>query len=124
MTGVYTSAGAQVVLIDKDVTLSGGWDETYFFYGEDIDYCYRIAEAGYQIIYYPYVDVLHYKGASSGLRKESAAIAQPPKETRVKVARESVRARREREGCTIGRAAPVTGLIETVRVLYHPPQSL
>ncbi len=35
---------------------------------------------------------MHYKGASSGLRKESADIARPPKETRVKVARESVRA--------------------------------
>jgi GT2 family glycosyltransferase len=69
-----------------------GWDEGYFFYGEDIDFCYRIYEAGYEIIYYPHVEVLHYKGASSGLRKESAAIAQPPKETRVKVARESVRA--------------------------------
>ncbi len=72
----------------------GGWDETYFFYGEDIDYCYRIHEAGRQIIYYPLVEVLHYKGASSGLRKESAEIARPPKETRVKVARESVRAMR------------------------------
>ncbi len=69
-----------------------GWDETYFFYGEDIDICYRIHEAGYEIIYYPHVEVLHYKGASSGLRKESADIARPPKETRVKVARESVRA--------------------------------
>lgn len=70
----------------------GGWDETYFFYGEDIDFCYRIHEAGYEIVYYPHVEVLHYKGASSGLRKESADIAQPPKETRVRVARESVRA--------------------------------
>ncbi len=70
----------------------GGWDEAYFFYGEDIDFCYRIQQAGFQIIYYPHVEVLHYKGASSGLRKESANIARPPKETRVRVARESVRA--------------------------------
>ena len=70
----------------------GGWDETYFFYGEDIDFCYRIHQAKRQIIYYPHVEVLHYKGASSGLRKESANIARPPKSTRVKVAKESVRA--------------------------------
>ena len=69
-----------------------GWDETYFFYGEDIDFCYRIHEAGYRIVYYPKVEVLHYKGASSGLRKESANIARPPKETRIRVAKESVRA--------------------------------
>ena len=72
----------------------GGWDETYFFYGEDIDYCYRIQAAGRPIIYYPLVEVVHYKGASSGLRKESADIARPPKATRVKVAEESVRAMR------------------------------
>lgn len=72
----------------------GGWDETYFFYGEDIDLSYRIRQTGAEIIYYPHVTVLHYKGASSGLRKESAEIANPPKETRVRVARESVRAMR------------------------------
>ncbi len=69
-----------------------GWDETYFFYGEDIDLCYRIRQTGASIIYYPHVDVLHYKGASSGLRKESADIARPPRETRIRVAKESVRA--------------------------------
>ncbi len=69
-----------------------GWDETYFFYGEDIDFCYRIHQDGRKIVYYPHVEVLHYKGASSGLRKESAQIAKPPKATRVRVAKESVRA--------------------------------
>lgn len=69
-----------------------GWDEVFFFYGEDIDFCYRIRQAGYRIVYYPHVTVVHYKGASSGLRKESAHIAQPPKATRVRVAKESVRA--------------------------------
>lgn len=72
----------------------GGWDETYFFYGEDIDFCYRIHQAGYKIIYFPHAEVIHYKGASSGLRKESAHLAKPPKETRVRVAKESVRAMR------------------------------
>jgi GT2 family glycosyltransferase len=85
-------AGSFMMMPHHLVDHLSGWDETYFFYGEDIDFCYRIKEAGFKIVYYPHVEVLHYKGASSGLRKESAAIAQPPKETRVKVARESVRA--------------------------------
>ena len=85
-------AGSYMLMSKAVFEALEGWDETYFFYGEDIDFCYRIREAGYQIIYYPEVDVLHYKGASSGLRKESADISRPPKETRVKVARESVRA--------------------------------
>lgn len=70
----------------------GGWDESYFFYGEDIDFCFRIWQAGYRVIYYPEVEVLHYKGASSGLRKESAGVTRPDKSTRVRAARESVRA--------------------------------
>jgi GT2 family glycosyltransferase len=89
---VEVIAGSFMMMPRRVYDQLGGWDETYFFYGEDIDFCYRIGEAGYDIIYYPHVEVLHYKGASSGLRKESAEIARPPKETRVKVAQESVRA--------------------------------
>ncbi|RMH00305.1 MAG: glycosyltransferase family 2 protein [Chloroflexi bacterium] len=85
-------AGSYMMMPAKLFHELGGWDETYFFYGEDIDFCYRIRQAGYQIVYYPHVEVLHYKGASSGLRKESAEIARPPRETRIKVAEESVRA--------------------------------
>lgn len=40
-------------------------DETFFMYGEDIDWCYRIKEAGWKIMYYGSAKILHYKGASS-----------------------------------------------------------
>ncbi|KOS66618.1 glycosyl transferase family 2 [Lysinibacillus contaminans] len=40
-------------------------DEEFFMYGEDIDWCYRIKEFGWRIVYNPTVSITHYKGASS-----------------------------------------------------------
>lgn len=34
-------------------------------YGEDIDWCYRIKEAGWVNYYYPRTQIVHHKGASS-----------------------------------------------------------
>ncbi len=43
---------------------TGGLDEDYFMYGEDIDWCWRIVQAGYKIIYYPEAVLTHYKKKS------------------------------------------------------------
>lgn len=67
----------------------GGFDEAYFFYGEDLDLCYRIKQKGWKIVYYPKVKAIHYKGASSGLRKESKDVARPDRAVLIKVARAS-----------------------------------
>lgn len=48
------------------------FDEDYFWYGEDLDFCYRIKKEGWKIIYYPFTKVLHYKGISSGIKKHSS----------------------------------------------------
>ena len=89
---IPVAAGSFLLLPAKLFDQIGRWDESYFFYGEDIDLCYRINEAGYKIIYYPKVSILHLKGASSGLRRETAAIAKPDRATRIRVARASVEA--------------------------------
>lgn len=50
----------------------GGFDSSFFMYGEDIDLSYRIKELGYKIIYYPLYSVLHLKyqsGLKSGVKK-------------------------------------------------------
>jgi hypothetical protein len=40
-------------------------DETFFMYGEDLDWAYRIRDAGWKIYYNPAVTVLHVKKAST-----------------------------------------------------------
>jgi len=40
-------------------------DDDFFMYGEDIDWCYRIKQAGWRIIYFGEAEIIHYKGASS-----------------------------------------------------------
>src|SRR5581483_4062289 len=61
------------------------WDEDYFFYGEDLDFCYRIRKAGYNIYYVPEVSILHYGGVSSGIKKSSQNITTANREIKTKV---------------------------------------
>ena len=49
----------------------GWWDEDYFFYGEDIDFCYSLKEKGRKIYFLPEVKILHLKGMSSGIKEHS-----------------------------------------------------
>jgi hypothetical protein len=43
--------------------VGGRLDERYFLFGEDLDLCRRIREAGYRILYSPGVTALHVKGS-------------------------------------------------------------
>lgn len=70
----------------------GFFDEDYFFYGEDLDLCYRFKKAGYKIIYTPITKIIHYKGASSGIKSHSLHLSKASRESKVKVLAESTRA--------------------------------
>ena len=39
-------------------------DESYFMYGEDIDWCYRFHQAGWKIYYVPTTEIIHFRGES------------------------------------------------------------
>lgn len=56
--------GAFMMVSRQAIDAVGLLDEDYFMYGEDVDWCYRIKKAGFQIIYYPKVRIFHYKKAS------------------------------------------------------------
>jgi hypothetical protein len=53
-------------------TALGGFDEGYDFYGEDLDYCWRAARAGWLVRYVPAARVVHARGATSLARDERA----------------------------------------------------
>ncbi|GAS84712.1 glycosyltransferase family 2 protein [Paenibacillus amylolyticus] len=57
--------GAFMLVRRETIDQVGGLDETFFMYGEDIDWCYRIKEAGWGIFYYPRTYIVHYKGGSA-----------------------------------------------------------
>jgi len=78
----------------KTLNMVGPWDEEFFVYGEDVDYCYRIKQSGWKIMYYPQFEVKHLKGASVGIRKETAGISKASPETKKKMRMESVKAMR------------------------------
>lgn len=46
-------------------TGAGLFDEEFFMYGEDLDWCYRIQQAGWRIYYTPETQIIHYKGEST-----------------------------------------------------------
>lgn len=49
-------------------------DEDIFMFGEDIDWCWRIKEAGWQVFYLPEAVIYHLHGASARLRPIGATI--------------------------------------------------
>jgi GT2 family glycosyltransferase len=44
---------------------TGGFDEDFFMYGEDLDLCYRIQKEGYKVFYVHSAQIIHYKGEST-----------------------------------------------------------
>ncbi len=54
----------------------GWWDEDYFFYGEDLQFCYDIRKLGYKIYYIGEVSIMHIGGATSGIKKKTQNITK------------------------------------------------
>jgi GT2 family glycosyltransferase len=58
------------------------WDEDYFFYGEDLDFCYNLKKKGWKIYFVPTYEILHYKGAAGGMKKTSQHVTKATLETK------------------------------------------
>jgi GT2 family glycosyltransferase len=57
--------GATMLLRAEVFEASGGFDETYHMYCEEIDWCWRIHKAGWRIYVVPAAEVVHYGGEST-----------------------------------------------------------
>ncbi|MBR1799039.1 MAG: glycosyltransferase [Bacteroidales bacterium] len=57
--------GAYMMIRREVYDKIGGLDEQYFMYGEDVDYSWRIKQAGYENYYLPEPHIIHYKGEST-----------------------------------------------------------
>jgi len=62
---VNVLTGAFMLVRRQVLEKLGGFDESFFLYGEDIDFCKRMKEAGFVIRYEGEKAVIHCKGASS-----------------------------------------------------------
>ena len=54
----------------------GGWDESFFMYGEDLDFSYRLKQSGYKLFYFPDAKIIHYKKKSGREKKSNKYSAQ------------------------------------------------
>lgn len=57
-------SGAAMFVRHETLDQTGGFDEDFFMYGEDVDLSYRILKAGWENWYIP-TRMLHYKGEST-----------------------------------------------------------
>jgi GT2 family glycosyltransferase len=58
-------AGAFMMIPKKILDITGGFDEDFFMYGEDIDLSYRIQKAGFKNYYFAESAMIHFKGEST-----------------------------------------------------------
>lgn len=73
-TEVDSVVGAFMLIRREVLDGIGLLDEQFFMYAEDLDFCYRAKQEGWQVWYNADVTVLHYKGQSSRQRSTFANV--------------------------------------------------
>jgi GT2 family glycosyltransferase len=63
-TAVEALVGACFLITPKALSKVGIFDERYFMYFEDLDYCRRIYKSGLKVYYLPSSEVIHFHGQS------------------------------------------------------------
>ena len=61
-------SGACMLVRRKAIDDVGLLDEQFFMYWEDADWCKRMWENGWKVVYFPKASIVHHVGCSSGMR--------------------------------------------------------
>lgn len=81
---IESCSGAFMIVRREAGEEIGWWDEDFFWYGDDLDFCYRLRKEGWKVYFVPSVKILHYKGVSGGIKDISKHITQASRETRLR----------------------------------------
>lgn len=83
--------GAFIMLKRSVGNAIGWWNEKYFMYGEDLDFCYKLKQNNSQLYFIPDFKINHYQGVSSGLKKSKSSANR---ETKIRSAKATTNAMR------------------------------
>ena len=86
---IDSACGAFLIVRREAGKEIGWWDEDYFWYGEDLDFSYRLKQKGWQIMFVPKVKIIHYKGAASGIKKHTQEMTTATKKTKIRAVKAS-----------------------------------
>jgi GT2 family glycosyltransferase len=59
---VEWASGAALGISARALEQVGDWDETFFLYSEETDYCRRVRDHGFEIVYVPQAKTIHIGG--------------------------------------------------------------
>ena len=62
---VEVISGACILTKREVFETVGGFSESYFMYGEDLDLCFKIKQAGFRSYYVPETSIIHHGGGST-----------------------------------------------------------
>ena len=74
---VAAVSGAAMMVRTSAIQKVGLLDESFFMYGEDLDWCHRFRDANYEVVFYPEIKIIHHKyksGIKSDNQKTSSKI--------------------------------------------------
>jgi GT2 family glycosyltransferase len=69
-------SGSAIIMRTGDFNKLGGFDEDYWMYYEDVDFCRRIRKAGGEIAYCTHIVIEHNHGGSSRTDAQTASITK------------------------------------------------